>query len=256
MKIALLLVLVGMAGCGEDQSDPSSDRATETNNATNAATNNSVTNNTTNNSTNANNATNNSTSTNGSTNNSTTGTNNGTTAPLPHSLHVELTWDTPGDFDQTDTVGADMDLHLAHPEGSLGTDQEDLDMDGIPEPWGSIRYDCYGRNASPDWGFLFDPIDDPVHDKDDINGQGPENIRLEQMEPVIYRVGAAYYSAATFGESTATVRVFVDDELKYAASITLPDQGYLWEVAWVDGRTGEVVSRDTPNGPLLFSPIP
>ncbi len=149
-----------------------------------------------------------------------------------------------------------MDLHLAHPEGSVGADRPDLDSDGIPEPWGSIRYDCYGRNPNPDWGFLFDELDDPAHDKDDINGQGPEQIDLEQMEPVVYRVGAAYYSAATFGESTGTVRIYVDDELKHTASVVLPTHGYLWEVAWVDGATGEVTPRGTPTEPLLFSPIP
>ncbi len=242
--LVLLLVWVG-AGCGQDSDETANNEGVATNNAT-TTTNNSVGG--------SNNATNNSVA---ATNSATNNTNNGTTAsPEPYSLRLELTWDNPGEFDQTDTVGADLDLQLAHPEGSLGSEQEDLDMDGTPEPWGSIRYDCYGRNASPDWGFLFDPIDDPVHDKDDINGQGPENITLEQMEPVTYRVGAAYYSAATFGESTATVRIFVDEELKYTASITLPEQGYLWEVAWVDGATGEILSRDTPIGPLLFSPIP
>ena len=120
-------------------------------------------------------------------------------------LHIELTWDTPSDRDQTDDEGTDIDLHLLHPEA-----QGWAQSDGL---------DCHYQNQSPDWGRRGDPRDDPTLDIDDVNGAGPENINLKQPELLGrsrpgYRVGAHYYSAEYAGgeepfvpvASTARVR--------------------------------------------------
>jgi hypothetical protein len=272
MKLLIFMVAISsLVACGEAPKkskigDPSGDN---TNNSTNGSTNNvtvtpnNQTNNSTNNTTNnvvnnsVNNTTNNSTNTtNNSTNTTNNSTNNTTNNGQHHSLHVQLVWSTPLDVDPLDMVGTDMDVHVAHADGSLDSGRTDLDNDGIREPWGHALYDCYWQNSSPSWGDAASTLDDPSQDVDDTNGSGPENINLEQMQPITYRVGAAYYNDSGLGGSTAVVKIFVDGILEYEGSVEMEAEGVLWEVAWVDGATGEVLSRDTPNGPLLFSPIP
>ena len=36
-------------------------------------------------------------------------------------IHLQLVWDTPGDADQTDLDGSDVDLHFCTPVGSIGS---------------------------------------------------------------------------------------------------------------------------------------
>jgi len=183
-------------------------------------------------------------------------TNNATNNGHTHSLHVQLVWSTAADPDPNDSVGTDMDVHVAHPDGSLDPGRMDLDNDGTREPWGHEVYDCYWKNRSPSWGDAASTLDDPSQDIDDTDGGGPENINLEQMQAITYRVGAAYYKDAGFGASTAQVKIFVDGILQYEGSVEMQAEDVLWEVAWVNGATGEVTPRDTADGPLIFSPIP
>ncbi|MGB0646838.1 MAG: choice-of-anchor D domain-containing protein, partial [Bradymonadia bacterium] len=96
-------------------------------------------------------------------------------------LHIELTWQTPSDPDETDTTGTDLDLHLRH---QLAT------ADG-QNNWASAagddgRYDCYYLNKAPNWGGS-GVEDNPSLDIDDTNGAGPENITMAGPE-----VGVGY----------------------------------------------------------------
>ncbi len=125
-------------------------------------------------------------------------------------LHVELLWHTPADPDETDTVGADEDLHLAHQLAN----QPDIDCDGDPDPWFDTTFDCYWWVPTPHWGVASTTSSSATLDLDDTDGAGPENISLPQPEgtasdPHTYAIGVHYWNDHGFGHSWATVRVYV-----------------------------------------------
>lgn len=146
-------------------------------------------------------------------------------------IHIELTWNTPGDIDETDTgeaAGTDLDLHFTHPAAT----GPDLDGDGIGDPWFDADYDCFWHNVSPNWAS-FDPSakDDPSLDRDDTDGGGPENLNLAVPELVTYRVGVHHWNDHDFGPVQATVKIFSYAALKYeVADITL-NMRDMWCVA-------------------------
>jgi hypothetical protein len=154
-------------------------------------------------------------------------------------IHLQLVWDTPGDPDQTDSDGSDVDLHFLHP---LGPD------------WfrGGGTYDCYFGNPTPDWGQVGRPEDNPSLDIDDTNGSGPENINLDspentQMLGSPYRVGVHYYRASvgafggaeTWGPSEVTVRIYLGGVLAHQAIRDLDDTNTFWEVAGIIWSAGD-----------------
>lgn len=168
-------------------------------------------------------------------------------------LHVELTWSTPADPDQTDLHGTDVDLHVKH--------------ENAGEVWGegAGEWDCYFANISPEWGRADDVVDNPTLDIDDTNGAGPENVNLSQPEAgVTYEVGAVYFRAtSTFNipgaDSTiehlsyATIRIYVrGDLLAEYVDTELSAQGQLWwaaSVRWCDDLAA--CPEITPRGEIL-----
>ena len=161
-------------------------------------------------------------------------------------LHIQLTWDTPGDADQTDDQGTDVDLHLRHPQANGWSGFDELD--------------CYYQNQSPDWGRQGEGGDDPSLDIDDVNGAGPENINIMRPESTGdyergYLVGVHYYSADQLGgsgglgemESTARVRIFVDGQVAYEGERLLRQTDDMWTVAEIEfaGRRGRVNEINT-----------
>ncbi len=138
----------------------------------------------------------------------------------PPGCHVELTWNTPSDPDQTDTCGqtgvkkdcgSDMDLHVVHP---LATSSE-LDMNGSPYGYFDDTYDCYWMNANPktwDTKHLGDVLYQPHLDRDDTDGAGPENWTYAiPPDGLCYRVGVNYFDDHGFGKSYPTIRVFINN---------------------------------------------
>ena len=155
-------------------------------------------------------------------------------------IHLQLTWTTPGDPDQTDRQGTDVDLHLLR----AGADA-----------WFGSPDDCYYNDPQPNWGDLNATNDDPTLDIDDINGAGPENINLLLPDNTAdagspYRVGVHYYSSrerltgSDYGPSTATLRVFIRGMLagEYPG-IELPTQDTFCEVADIDWPSGTVTEN-------------
>lgn len=146
------------------------------------------------------------------------------TADLPFSavpwqkVHVSLVWDTDG---------TDLDLHLVS-EGEGGAFFE--------EP-----YDCFFLNTNPDWGIVGETADDPSIDIDDVDGHGPENANLNQpLDGKRYHVFAHYYDDYGVGATTATVRIFLNGELKYEGIKTLDGTGAAWDVATIDWPEGAI----------------
>ena len=153
-------------------------------------------------------------------------------------IHIELFWHTPGDADETDEgpeAGSDLDLHLQHPFGN----GYDLDGDGEPECWMDVDVNCFWFNLNPDWGEP-GPENDPEMLLDDTDGAGPEVISFDNPEDMAYLVGVHYWNDHGFGDSWATVRVFVHGELAaQAEQVQLTDLD-MWTAFRIDWPTGEV----------------
>lgn len=141
----------------------------------------------------------------------------------PQGCHIELTWSTPTDPDETDQCGtgpdaipcgSDMDLHVVHPKASS---PGQLDPTGEPYGYFDSDYDCYWSNANPPTGWWSttqhdgDPLYLPHLDRDDTDGAGPENFTQTFVETgLCYRVGVHYYDDHGFGKSYPTLRVFIN----------------------------------------------
>ncbi|MBI5608762.1 MAG: hypothetical protein HY902_07760 [Deltaproteobacteria bacterium] len=154
-----------------------------------------------------------------------------------NAVHVELLWDTPADPDQTDVgpaMGADLDLHFAHPMAA----SDDLDCDGKPDPWFSNPYDAFWFNNAPDWGKPNYQPDDATLDLDDTDGAGPENLNLEApegtaAEPVAYTVGVHYWNDHGYGPSYATFSLYIQGTLVLTSQKTKLNPLDMWTVGKV-----------------------
>lgn len=171
-------------------------------------------------------------------------------------LQAELVWDTPADPDPSDVglgAGADLDLHVAHPLGfAFGAD---VTGDGLGDGWFSVPYDCFWGNPSPDWGSSH-PLakDDPVLERDDADGAGPEVITLSTPQgSALYRVGVHAYSDHGFGPSTATLRIYLDGALVFTDQATLVE-GDLWDAAWIDWSERRVKGVTNADGQQVILP--
>ncbi len=140
-------------------------------------------------------------------------------------LHAELLWHTPQDADETDNVGADADIHLAHQLAN----QPDIDCDGDPDPWFDTTFDCFWWVPTPHWGMASTDQASPKLDLDDTDGAGPENVSLPEPEgtmtdPHTYALGVHYWNDKGLGHSWAIVRVYVCGTLAAEYNQPHPDQ--------------------------------
>jgi hypothetical protein len=144
-----------------------------------------------------------------------------TVTAISHGLRVELSWNT----DRTD-----VDLHM---------------LSGRDARWFSPS-DCYYGARQPDQS-LTNHAQRRWLDTDDVNGFGPENIRVDAPDPAhTYRIGVHFYSAHEQRErTTPTVLVYCGETLR--GRYTRPMSGSrgsmendFWEVASVrfDGNGG------------------
>lgn len=133
-----------------------------------------------------------------------------------NALHIELFWDKDGD----------IDLHLKKP----GTNDSS---------WGSNTDDCFWGNACKGgylhWGAPGN-ADDPKLDRDDMIGQGPENINMDAPESVAvgqgYMVGVKNYHHTS--NPTVTVRIYCNGGAQFEESRSLPNSGTsFWWVATI-----------------------
>ena len=152
------------------------------------------------------------------------------TARFREDIHVQLVWETPGDSDQTDGDGADLDLHYLDPEGT----------------WGERPYDIFWKNKTADWGRSNFKQDDPSLDIDDTDGRGPENINHNNPENgKTYSVGVYYKDPNGFGPSYATVRIYVDGQLKREfADKKLEEVFDFWKVGLIEWPSKNIYQRD------------
>ncbi len=115
--------------------------------------------------------------------------------------------------------GADVDLHFLHPRGR----------------WDASPHDCYWLNPSPNWAVLDSADDDPSLDIDDVDGFGPERISLRQPEPLMYSVGAHYFSDHNSEEPNAlTARIWLNGSLTFVSEGPIVAQGQFWDIARIE----------------------
>lgn len=152
----------------------------------------------------------------------------------PESFRIELTWVTPGDADPSDNFGADLDLHLLHPNGC----------------WNDVEWDCHFQNLNPEWGAPGSE-DNPVLSLDSLTAGLPEQIEGTRLaEGVAYQIGVAAFDAS-FGPSDVTLRVFIDGRQTFSATRTLSETNTFWipaTIQWPERRVipVESISTGTP----------
>ncbi len=173
-------------------------------------------------------------------------------------IHIELTWYTPGDPDQTDTgpgAGTDLDLHLLH-ANATGCDVNGDDIvDGYFDPF----YDTFTNNPNPNWGIP-DPMinDNPLLLRDDSDGIGPEIITLDMPEAgFTYKVGVYYFSDQGYGSSFATIRIYINGNKVLEAENDGGGlvQGDLWEVCEISWPSGDVSLIEDNGSMFIFNDV-
>lgn len=155
-------------------------------------------------------------------------------------IHCELTWHTPADtdeFDEGEDMGADMDLHFAHPFAAM----TDIDKDGIRDPWFHVPYDVFWFQPNPEWETPNpDGKDNPSLDRDDTDGAGPENLNLDSPVPGrVYRIGVHYWDDHGFGASYPRLKCFIYGEEVFSVDMSVSgtamykcDMWYAAEIEW------------------------
>lgn len=149
------------------------------------------------------------------------------TATPRETIHVQLVWHTPADTTIGDDDGTDLDLHLlSYPDGTWG-DTGTAELNN--------GTDVYYKNQSPVWTVAGYGNEYPSLDIDDKDGEGPENINLDNPAPCRwYAIGVHYFADNAFGASYATLRAYIAGKpLFEKANISLSQQGTFKHVAWL-----------------------
>jgi len=152
------------------------------------------------------------------------------TAIPQNDIHVQLVWDTPADPNQTDTNGADLDLHYLNPKGQ----------------WNESPYDIFWHNKTGDWGQENYRKDNPSLDIDDTDGAGPENVNHNNPNTgLTYSVGVYYYDDNGFGPSYATVRLYIDGSLEREYKNKYMSGTFdFWKVGLIEWPSKNIYKRD------------
>lgn len=130
--------------------------------------------------------------------------------PSQH-LWVELFWDRP----------SDVDLYLFN--NALGNPYQRNDW--ITEA-ACFFNNCKGGHTSLAWGV--EERNRPVLDVDVVNGQGPENVYLEEVLPnASFSFGVHWFNRRGVNSTDATVKVHCRGQLRGVANVTL-DQNKLF----------------------------
>jgi len=135
-------------------------------------------------------------------------------------ISIELTWRTPGDPDETDDTGADLDLHFVK----------------LPYPWFHPTFDTFYGNISPNWS-----PETPSLDIDDTDGLGPETVQLNNPQDCGWYAVGVHYFRQRFGETYANVRIFINGrQVDEQVNLRLRDTDDFWDVARIHWPSGTV----------------
>ena len=149
------------------------------------------------------------------------------TAIPDEAIQVELVWDK---------GNTDVDLHMV--------------MEGYD--FYSYDGDCCWCNPNPSWGAS-GIADDPQLSLDNRIGYGPEEIEIDSPYDGSYNILVHYFSGNGNGDTTATVRVYLDGALIAEESRVLSPRD-LWDVGyiyWLSGTGQFVVENEAPASTTL-----
>lgn len=149
------------------------------------------------------------------------------TATPQRRLSIELTWRTPDDPDETDSVGSDLDLHFV----KIGEGR-----------WFDERWDTFFGNNAPDWN-----PERPSLDFDVTNGRGPETITMDNPQDCQWYAVGVHYFAFRWGPSYANLRIFADGQLIFERlNVPLQQEADFWDVGRLHWPSGEFFEAGIP----------
>lgn len=126
-------------------------------------------------------------------------------------LNIQLVWKTPADKSIGDEDGTDLDLHFVRLGSGKWGDKGQASLNN--------GTDVYFLNQHPVWDIPGGSVENPSLDRDDKDGEGPENVSLDNPNPCSwYAVGIHYYNDYGFGPSYATVRIFIGGKMRFEKS--------------------------------------
>ena len=138
-------------------------------------------------------------------------------AEPPSDIHVELSWS-----DQE----ADLDLHLLRSEDGFFLFEDD----------------CCWCNKTPDWGEA-GTGDDPVLLMDSEDNTQPEAIDLVDAPDGSYYMRVHYFTDSGAGQSTATIRVYIEGVLESQYSQQMI-HNQVWDVGFIRWPEGYLIEEN------------
>jgi hypothetical protein len=135
-------------------------------------------------------------------------------------IHLELVWND-NTADPTLPIGADLDLHVFHPDAP----GLDVDGDGAGDGWFDPVLDCAWHNPSPIWPTS-DGAPNPAPNllRRDDAGYGPEVIIITDPTPgLAYVAGFHVWDDEDTGYLQPTeIRIWIDGVLKNRPNFAVP----------------------------------
>lgn len=145
-------------------------------------------------------------------------------------IHVQLTWYAKGVPHPAENRGTDLDLHYQHPLAQ--------------QEWNHPFYDIYWKNIAQNWGTAGSPSMATL-DIDDQWGITTENVNHKNpVAGMSYKVGVHYFLDNGFGEAEATVRIYIEGQLKAEFRDKPMKHKYFWEIAGIQWPSGNILTID------------
>ena len=156
-------------------------------------------------------------------------------------VHLELVWND-NTQDPTLPVGADLDLHVFHPDAP----GLDVNSDGVGDGWFDPLLDCAWHNPAPTWPVADGaPNPAPRLLRRDDAGYGPEVIAITDPTPgLAYVAGFHVWDDEDTGYLQPTeIRIWIDGVLKNRPNFAVPVRA---------ARLERVFTVEYPSGRLTF----
>ena len=156
-------------------------------------------------------------------------------------VHLELLWDD-NILDPSMSTGADLDLHVFHPD-AIGLD---VDGDGSGDGWFDPVLDCAWHNPAPAWPAADGaPNPAPRLLRRDDAGHGPEVIAIADPTPGLAYVAGfhVYGNPDDLYIQPTEIRIWIDGVLKNRPTFEVPVRA---------ARLERVFTVEYPSGRLSF----
>lgn len=146
-------------------------------------------------------------------------------------IHIQLTWNTPAVPNPETGIGTDVDLHYRHPAGTQ---------------WNDKNYTVFwnARTSAPQWGSTPTRANKATLDIDDMFGMTTENINHSQPFDGNYEIGVHYYNDNGRGDTDATLRIYIQGELRHELLNKRLRSKQFWQVGSIQWPGGDLLTTD------------